>query len=116
MACTIDGEKHLIQVPLVPGLGASMLQLIGVVLPKLQTPLTDGFMGHVDTALEQELLHVAITQREAIGEPDPMTDNLAGKAVIFIALGVSGWRHVGCLSSDWLGPRGGMAVGIMSWA
>ena len=53
MAFTIDGEKHLIQMPLVAWLGASMLQLIGVVLPKFQTPLADGFMGDVDTALEQ---------------------------------------------------------------
>ena len=32
----------------VPWLGASTLPLIGVVLPTLQTPLADGFMGDVD--------------------------------------------------------------------
>src|SRR5262245_8741566 len=103
MALTIDGEKHLIQVPLVPGLGASTLQLIGVVLPKFQTPLADGFMGDVDAALAQELFHVAIAQREAIIEPDPVANDLAGKAVIFIAFGLSGWRHV------WL------PIGICAW-
>ena len=71
-----------------------MLQPIRVVLPKLQTPLADGFMGDVDTALEQDLLHIAITQGEAVVEPDAMADDFAGKAVIFVALGVSGWRHV----------------------
>jgi hypothetical protein len=60
MACTIDGEKHLIKVPLIPWLGASTLQLIGVLLPKLQTPLADGFVRHIDAALTQELLHVAV--------------------------------------------------------
>jgi hypothetical protein len=99
MAFTIDGEKHLIKVPLVPWLGASVLQLIGVVLPKLQTPLADGLMGHVDAALEQDLLHVTVAQREAIIQPDAMADDFAGEAVIFVALGVSGWRHVGGLSS-----------------
>src|SRR5262245_48927721 len=66
MALTIDGQKDLIEVPLVPGLGTSTLQLIGVVLPKFQTPLADGFMRDVDPALEQDLLHVAVAQREAI--------------------------------------------------
>src|ERR687887_2921221 len=94
MAFTIDGEKHLIQVPLVPWLGASMLQLIGVVLPKFPTPLADGFMSDVDPAFEQQFLHSAIAQGEAVVEPDPMADDLAGKAVMFVALGVSGWRHV----------------------
>jgi len=82
------------QVPLVPWLGASMLELIRVVLPKFQTPLTDGFMGDIDPAFKQQLLHVAVTQREAIIEPDAMADDFAGKAVIFVALGVSGWRHI----------------------
>jgi hypothetical protein len=60
-------------------------------------------MRDVDPAFEQQLLHVTVTQREAIVEPDPMTDNLAGKAVIFVALGVSGWRHV------WL------PIGVCEW-
>src|SRR5215813_10279911 len=97
MALPVDGQEHLIEVPLVPGLGASMLQLIGIVLPKLQTPLADGLMGHGDAALKQDLLHVAVAQREAIIEPDAMADDLAGEAMGLVAFGVSGWRHVGCL-------------------
>src|SRR5262249_32660051 len=97
MALPVDGQEHLIEVPLVPGLGASMLQLIGIVLPKLQTPLADGLIGHGDGALKQDLLHVAVAQREAIIEPDAMADDLAGVAMVLVAFGVSGWRHVGCL-------------------
>ncbi len=55
-------------------------------------------MGDVDPAFEQQLLYIAVTQGAAVVEPDPMADDFAGKAVIFVALGVSGWRHVGCLS------------------
>src|SRR5215471_3644611 len=94
MALAIDGQKHFIQVPLVPWLGASVLQLIRVVLPEFQTPLADGLMGHVDATLEQDLFHVAIAQREAIVEPDPMADDLAGETVVFVACGISGWLHV----------------------
>src|SRR4029453_4146193 len=98
MAFPMDRQKNLIQVPLVPWLGTSTLQPIRVVLPKLQTPLADGFMGDVDTAFEQQFLHVAVAEGEAIVERDAMADDFAGKAVIFVALGVSGWRHVGCFS------------------
>ena len=78
MALAIDGQKDLVEVPLVPWLGAPPLQLIRVVLPKLQAPLPDGFMGDVDAAGEQQLLHVAVAQRKTIVEPDPMADDLAG--------------------------------------
>src|SRR6516162_1873770 len=88
MAFAIDREEHLIEVPFVAWLGASMLQLIGIILAKLQTPLADGFMGDVDPTLEQDLLHIAIAQREAVVEPDAMADDLAGKAVILVAFGV----------------------------
>src|SRR5215468_11158106 len=94
MALTINREKYLIQVPLVPWLRTSMLQLIGVVLSKLQTPLADGLVGHRDAALEQDFLHIAVAQREAIIEPDAMADDLAGEAMVLI----------GSLASDARGP------------
>src|SRR5262245_8111608 len=103
MALTMNREKYLIQVPLVSWLRASMLQLIRVVLPKLQTPLADGLMGDVDAALEQEFLHVAVAQREAIIQPDAMANDLPGEAVVLVALGVSGWRHI------WL------PIGVCAW-
>jgi hypothetical protein len=90
-------RKDYFQMPLVPWLGASVLQLIRVRLPKLQTPLADGLVGHRDAALEQDLFHVAVAQREAIIEPEAMADDLAGEAVVLVAFGISGWRHVGCL-------------------
>jgi hypothetical protein len=55
-------------------------------------------MGHGDTALEQEFLHVAVAQKKTIIEPDAMADDLAGKAVVFVACRGSGWSHIGGLS------------------
>ena len=66
MVLPVDRQKHLVEVPLVPWLGASTLQLIRVVLSKLQTPLADGLVRHGDAAFEQELLYIAVAQREAI--------------------------------------------------
>src|SRR5262245_18826940 len=48
------------KMPLIPWLGASTLQLIGIVLPEFQTPLADGLVRHLDAALKQEFLHVAV--------------------------------------------------------
>src|SRR5262245_24966422 len=103
MALAIDGQKDFVQMPLVTWLGASVLQLIGVILPKLQTPLADGLMGHVDAALEEEFLHVAVAQREAIIQPDAMANDLPREAVVLVAFGVSGWRHI------WL------PIGVCEW-
>jgi hypothetical protein len=97
MALPIDGEKHLIQVPLVAWLSTSTLELIRVVLPKFQTLLADSLMGHVDAAFAQQFLHVAVAEREVIIQPDAMADDLAREAVILVVVRVSGWRHVGCL-------------------
>ena len=76
--------------PLVPRLAASAPKSIGIILPELQTPLPDGFVGDVNATFEQKFLYVAVAQCEAIVEPDPVADDLAWKAVIFVALGVGG--------------------------
>jgi site-specific DNA recombinase len=91
-------RKDYFQMPFVAWLGASTLQPICVVLPELQTPLTDGLVRHIDTAFKHHLFDVAIAQGEAVIEPDAMADDLAGKAVILVAGGISGWRHIGCFS------------------
>src|SRR5262249_8857857 len=88
MALPVDGQEHLVEVPFVAWLGAATLQPIRIILPKLQTPLADGLVGHVDAALEQEFLYITVAQREAIVEPDPVTDDFTGKAVVLIAVGV----------------------------
>src|SRR5215813_4766158 len=103
MAFTRNRQKHFVQVPFVAWLSASTLQLIRVVLPKFQTPLADGFMGDVDPALEQDLLHIAVAQGEAVVEPDAMANDLTGEAVVFVACGVSGWRH------------GWLPIGVCAW-
>ena len=94
MTLPVDRHKDCIEVPLVTWLGASTLQLIGVVLSKLQTPLADGLMGHHDPTGEHHLFYVAVTQAEARIQPDARTDDLTWKAVIFVAVGGRGRGHV----------------------
>jgi len=54
--------------------------------------------------LTAPLFRIAVTQGKAIVEPDPMADDLAGKAVVRVVFGVSGRCHGGCLSWGALGP------------
>jgi hypothetical protein len=89
MALAIDRQKDLIEMPFVPGPRPSVFQPLGVILPKLEAPLTDGFVGNVDATLEQEFLYVAVAQGEAIVEPDAMADDLARKAVVLITNDIS---------------------------
>jgi hypothetical protein len=100
MTFAINCQEDLVQMSFIARSRASAMQAIGIILPKLPTPLPHGFMGHGDAALEQEFLHVSVAQREAIVEPDPVTDDLTGKAVVFVTLGVCGWGHA------WLPIRG----------
>ena len=91
MALAVDGQKHLVEMPCVPGPRPSTPQQIGILLTEIETPLTDGLVGHVDAACEQQLLHVAVAQGKTIIQPDPVADDGAGKAVVLVTLGVCGW-------------------------
>jgi hypothetical protein len=93
MALPMKRQPYLVPVPFVAWSGASLSQRMGIRLPKLPTPLTDGFVGHGDAAFEQEFLHVAVAQGKSRGEPDPMTDDCAGKAVVLVTLGVGRRGH-----------------------
>jgi len=80
----MDGEKHLIQIPLVPGLRVAGVQCIGIPLTKLQTPLANRFVGQFDASLGHDLFDVAVAQREAIVQPDTMTNNLRREAMTLV--------------------------------
>jgi hypothetical protein len=55
-------------------------QLIGIILPEFATPLTDGFVGHVDAAFTEQLLHVVVAQGKMVVESDSRRDDCTGKA------------------------------------
>ena len=100
MALAMDGQKDLVEVPRGPWLGTATLPLLGIVLPKLQTPWADGVMRDVDPAFQEEFLHVAGAQGEASIAPDAMADDLTGTAVIVERVGSAGgvmsgylWRY-----------------------
>ena len=64
--CAVDLDEHLIQVPFVARPPTTTAQLVRVVLPEPVAPGPDRLIGHVDTAFEHQLLHVAEAQREPV--------------------------------------------------
>src|SRR5262245_10637754 len=98
--------------PLVPRPRAPMTELIGVVLAKLPIPLADRFVRYGDATFEQEFLHVAVAQGKTIGEPDAVTDDFTGQAMILVALGVRAClprSRAGCHTPPQQGDHGDAA-------
>ena len=94
MARAGDGQKHRVEMPVVAGPRPSTPQRVGVILTALETPVPDGLVGPVAAAFEPQCLPIAVAQVNAIVEPHPVADDVAGTTVVFIALGVGERGHV----------------------
>jgi hypothetical protein len=60
VTCSVDGQKHLIQVPLDIRSGASMPELVRIRLPKLPTSIAHGLVCEHNAAFGHQLFNVAI--------------------------------------------------------
>ena len=69
MALALNGEKDLIQVPLVARPGTPAPELIGIWLPELAAPLPDGFIRDDHPTGEQEFFDIAVAEAEAEIQP-----------------------------------------------
>jgi hypothetical protein len=63
---TMNGEKHLIQMPFIAWLRAPAPKLIGIQLSEFQTPLADSFVCDNDPTSEQQLFDITIAEAEAV--------------------------------------------------
>jgi hypothetical protein len=90
MPLTLDGEKDLVEMPLVTGPRTAATELIGIRLPEFTTPLANSLIGHDDTTFQQELFDVAEAQAKAKVQPYSVADDLHGKTMVLIA---SGWGY-----------------------
>ena len=63
----LDGQKHLIEVPLIAGSWTLTTQLIGILLAELATPLANRLIRHSNATFTQELFHIPEAQTESEG-------------------------------------------------
>jgi hypothetical protein len=94
MAFAIDGQKHFIHIPFVPGAGPTATQPIGIILPELAAPLTDGLLRDNDATDEQQLFDIPGAQAKTIIKPHAVANDFSGKAVILISLRGGGRGHI----------------------
>ena len=65
MNASIDLEEHFIKVPAVARPRRSLSQVVGLSLPKLEAPFSDGFVSEGDAAHSQHFFDIAKAQGEA---------------------------------------------------
>ena len=84
---TADPNHHLIEVPLRSGTRAISAQPAREYRLELEDPLPDCFVRDVETTFGEQLLNVAVAQRETEIQPDGVLDDEGGEAVPTIAGG-----------------------------
>ena len=77
----VDAHYYLVKMPVVAGAGTQAPQFGGDGRTEFQEPAPCHFVGHVDTTLRQDLLDVAVRQREPGVEPNRATDDSGREAV-----------------------------------
>jgi hypothetical protein len=93
MTLAVDNEKDFVEMPFISGPRPMATRTIGIILTELKASLANGLMRDVDTALQQELLGVAVAQAEPVVEPHTMADDLGRKAVVLVPFGSGGRSH-----------------------
>lgn len=81
---SIDFQKHLIEMPLVPTTRSAMTQFIGIGLTKFQASLPNCFIGQHDTTLGYNLFNITITQRKVKIQPDAVAGDFRREAKTFV--------------------------------
>jgi hypothetical protein len=84
----MDRQKNLVEMPCITRPGALAPELMGVLLPKLPTPLPDSFVGHDDVPCQQQLFDITVAETEPEIQPHTRTDDLLRKTVVLVAVGV----------------------------
>jgi hypothetical protein len=102
VAFRVDGDKYLIQMPLIAWAGPPAAEVIRILLPELPAPLADGFIGHDDATDKEQLFHVTGAQRETDIAPDGVADDLPWEPMVFVEMGCGR----GCHSSSRSGHGG----------
>jgi len=87
MPLTVNGEKHLIQVPRVTWSGPPMPEFMGIGVTERAAPLPNGFIGHENPTGEQEFFAIPVAEAEAEIQPHRVADDFRWKPVVLVGRG-----------------------------
>ncbi len=76
-----DLDAHLVQMPPRTPLGSSVAQFFGEDGREFDVPLPQSFVADLNTALVEQFLTVTLAEREAVVEPQGVTDDAQGKTM-----------------------------------
>ena len=82
---TLDGYKHLVQVPRIAEATLPSLQPASVFWTELDAPKSDRFIRDGDPALGKEVLYISKAQTKAMVEPNGVADDLRWKSISAVA-------------------------------
>jgi hypothetical protein len=72
----LDGQRHLVQEPLVAASPAASTKLASQQRAELVAPETNRLVADLDASLGEQLFDIAVAQREAVIQPDRVADDL----------------------------------------
>ena len=87
MPDAIDARTDLVQMPPGTPTGFPVAKLFGKEGRELDAPFAEGLVTHLNAALMQQFLHIPVTQRKAVIEPNGVLDDGHGETVA-VGLGV----------------------------
>ena len=82
---TLDGYKHLVQVPRIAEATLPSLQPASVFWTELDAPKSDRFIRDGDPPLGKEVLDISKAQTKAMVEPNGVADDLRWKSISAVA-------------------------------
>jgi hypothetical protein len=82
-----DGQKHLIQVPLVVRSRVPTAQLMGIGLPEFPASIPHRLVRQEDATFGRELFDVPVAQAEAEIQPDTVADDLGREPMALVRIG-----------------------------
>ena len=84
----VDGQKDLIQVPLVVRSRTPVTQPIGIGLPEFPTPVPYRFIAQGDAAFSHYGFNIAVGQAKAEVQPDTMADGLYREPMTLVGIDI----------------------------
>jgi hypothetical protein len=80
-----DPNHHLVEVPAIARPSATLAQGRAIAGPNFSTQRRTVSLGNVEPSRSQQLLDIAVAQREAEIEPDRVLDDIGREAVAAVA-------------------------------